>query len=81
MNVHLYHRPCAMVPFEAAAWDAQQWSALDEAFPVHDIKVKVNGGGVRSARMPLRDLGLVVREGNIIEVPDVYLHEVVEIKF
>ena len=80
LNVHLYHRFCQMCPWEQHHVDEQQWSAIDEPFPVHDIKVKINGGGVKSARMPLRSLDLQVENGTTIFVPEVYLHDIVEVE-
>ena len=62
LHVHLYHRFCQMTPWERHHIDSQQWSALDEPFPVHDIQVTVAGGGIKHARMPLRDLDLEVEE-------------------
>ena len=81
LNVHLYHRFCSMIPWEQNYPDAQQWSALDEPFPVHDVELQITKGKVKSARMPLRDLDLEVKDATTIRVPEVYLHDVVEVKF
>ncbi|MDP7490657.1 MAG: hypothetical protein QGG10_09110, partial [Arenicellales bacterium] len=83
INVHLYQRFGHMQHFDnaepggAGDW-AHQWALLDEPFPVHDIKVRFNGMRIARASMPLQDAELDV-DDSTIAVPQVYLHEVVQV--
>ena len=78
VNVHLYHRMRPMVPWDFHHWNVQQWAALDEPTPEHNIVISFNEGEIVSAEMPLRGLSLQVQGGNTVTVPEVYLHDVVQ---
>jgi hypothetical protein len=78
VNVHLYHRFRPMIPWDFHHWDAAQWASLDSPFPVHNIRLTFPQG-IEKAFMPLRKLALTIENGSTVVVPEVYLHDVVQV--
>ena len=56
----------------------QTWGALDPPTTFRDIAITMNEGEVVRARLPLSGRELTVRDGTVV-VPEVVLHEVVEL--
>ena len=66
------------LPWDRQHPDVQTWGALDPPTTFRDIAITMNEGEVVRARLPLSGRELTVRDGTVV-VPEVVLHEVVEL--
>ena len=78
LMVHLLNNPTPMVPMEMTEHDSiTNFFYLQELNPIHDIAVRFNDFKIKSARLPLQDLSLEIKNNpDTVVVPKVALHEV-----